>query len=118
MPSRKPRPVTDGAATDKGVDPLPRVTRPTIIDPADGPCEICAAHKAGTCDRCGATEFFRETTDHTRHMGDNGFQSVKPSHFHLAPVLGVSGRESRFDELCIDCYRKDYTAVYDTEPPL
>lgn len=129
------------------------VRRPSIIDPADGPCEICAAHRSGHCDRCGldgtqrkkaraAAEPFKErdpdkyhtlmaeadllpdglmcsvVSDSTKWAEGNGFQSVKPSHYHLAPVLGVAGREAHFDELCIECYRKDYSAVYGTEPPL
>lgn len=95
-----------------------KVERPVLVDPQDGPCELCAKHNDGVCDRCGAKKMYDKLTDHTRHIGNNGFQSPKPSHYHLSPVLGIAGREAYYDELCIDCYRKDYTAVYGTKPPL
>lgn len=83
------------------------LTRPIIIDPSDGPCEICAAHKAGVCDRCEKKIKAKDPS-----MGASGYQSVKPSHFHLRQIEGIQGKAGFHDELCYECHRADRLAVY------
>lgn len=108
--------------------------RPVIIDLADGPCEMCALNEernkeaskkakkpVTTCFRCGEKDFTQGVhSDATKWMHSNGFRSVKPSHFHLwKGESGANGKEAMWDELCINCYRKDYKAVYpDLEAPV
>lgn len=101
----------------------PRVIRPTIIDENDGPCEICAAQRPGCCDYCGLDGKLKDgglmcgvQSDNTKHVGNRGFQSPKPSHFHLLPIEGVNGRRSYWAELCYNCYRAEYKAVYGKDP--
>lgn len=90
------------------------IERPVLIDEADGKCHICSHHAPGHCDRCG-----ERIANHLPHiMGVNGYQSVRPSHFHIIPVGGFSGREARWEELCLDCYRCNYEATYHTDPPV
>ena len=81
--------------------------RPVIIDPADGACEICQKHKSGKCDKCG-----KSLANKDPNMGQSGYQSVQPSHFHIKTVEGVQGRQAFFDELCYACHQKDRTANY------
>lgn len=88
--------------------------RPVLIDPADGPCEICAAWAArpkGTCTTCGAAIL------PFQNMGGNGFQSVFPDHYHLEQVGDVAGRRGKYAELCHECYRKNYAETYPDSPP-
>lgn len=107
--------------------------RPVIIDLADGPCEMCqlaaqrtaeASKAAGrhktTCFRCGESDFIQGVhSDATMWMHSNGFRSVKPSHFHLwRGESGGNGKEAMWDELCINCYREEYKAVYNKKPPV
>ena len=95
------------------------MSRPILIDPADGPCEICSARaeargKAGKpiCHRCG------DSFHAFQNMGGNGFQSVKPDHFHLEMVGEASGRRCQWAELCHVCYLAEHKAVYpDAEIP-
>lgn len=72
----------------------------------DGPCEICAAHQAGLCDRCSGS------------IEGPSYQSIGPSHFHLvpAPVLAMDLRAGRgiHDEICHSCYLEDYKESYGT----
>lgn len=82
--------------------------RPVIIDPADGPCEICLARKAGKCDKCHKNI----KNDDPVNMGGSGYQSVQPSHFHLKSVEGIQGRQSFFAELCLACHNKDRASNY------
>lgn len=84
-------------------------SRPLLIDPADGPCEICARWEArpkGTCARCPAPVL------PFQNMGGNGFQSVRPDHYHLEMVGEAAGRRCKYAELCHDCYLADHAAVY------
>lgn len=89
------------------------MSRPILIDQADGPCEICADRvtaneKAGRrlCTRCGAGFL------NYQNMGGNGFQSVKPHHYHLEPVEGTMGRRCVWDELCHECHVRDRQEAY------
>jgi len=86
------------------------MARPVLIDPADGPCEICAARGPGRCDSCDAPvgEF--------EHMAGRGFQSPVPDHWHLRPVEGIAGRQAVYAELCLACYRKAFAAKYPGHP--
>ena len=87
--------------------------RPILIDQADGACELCAVHKSGTCDHCGEKIISGEW------MAGNGYQSPKPHHFHIKPVLGLQGREAVFSELCLGCYRLAHKEAYpDLELPV
>jgi len=95
----------------------PATPRPILIDPADGPCEICAGWEAGrakagrpTCQRCGGAVL------PFQNMGGNGFQSVKPHHWHLELVGDTSGRRGKYQELCHDCYQADHKAAYPNLP--
>ena len=114
--------------------------RPLIIDENDGPCEICAARRNGVCDECGldgrkcieaceakcASGDRREHqsiglmrgvhSDNTKHVGASGFESPRPSHYHLTPILGVNGRRAHWGELCYDCYRSAYITEYGKDP--
>lgn len=85
----------------------PKLTRPVIIDPADGPCEICEAHRAGLCDRCE-----KKIKPQDASMGSSGYQSVRPSHFHLKQIEGIQGKAGFFDELCYACHRQDRLNAY------
>ncbi len=86
------------------------MSRPILIDLGDGPCEHCAASRLFHCDSC------HEPIGSYENMGGHGFQSPKPHHWHLRPVEGVSGRQSVHRSLCLECYRKDFVAVYPNEP--
>jgi hypothetical protein len=92
--------------------------RPTIVDLQDGPCEMCLFKPKGQCNRCAEGFYKGEQSDSIQNMGGNGFRSVRPSHFHLSPVMGIPGREAFWDELCIDCYRAEYRAIYQEPPPV
>ena len=81
--------------------------RPILIDENDGLCEICAAHRSFHCDRCGKVVDPRDV-----NMGKAGYQSVRPSHFHLVQINGIPGRRGIFEELCYGCHRADRFAVY------
>lgn len=91
-------------------------TRPVLIDPVDGPCPICEGYKKRgkkgehLCDKCG-----KPVKGHDENMGENGYQSVKPTHFHLVPVEGLGGRRAVFAEVCKKCYDKERQAVYPSE---
>lgn len=90
------------------------MSRPLLIDPADGPCEICSAWAArprGTCTRCGGPIL------PFQNMGGNGFQGVFPDHYHLEPIGDVMGRHGRYAELCHECYLTDHAAAYPDVPP-
>lgn len=84
--------------------------RPVLIDPADGPCEICAGHRPGVCARCG------ERVGVYENMAGSGFQSPAPDHWHLRPVEGVSGRQAVYAEVCLECYRKAFAVTYPGHP--
>lgn len=98
-------------------DPKGKPARPVLIDPADGACEICAAWTAAreaagkpVCGRCGKAVL------PFQNMGGNGFQSVKPDHYHLEMVGSEAGRRCRYAELCHECYLADHKAVYPDTP--
>jgi hypothetical protein len=80
--------------------------RPVLIDPADGPCEICESRAPGRCDRC------HKPIPVYENMGGAGFQSVKPDHFHLAQIEGIAGRRAQWAEVCRECYREEHKTVY------
>jgi len=102
------------------------MARPILVDPADGPCEICAAWEASLtamrqklgprvdgrpprpCARCG------ELVGVYENMFGAGFRSPRPHHFHLGAVegTGVPGRVGMFEELCWDCYTKAFAEAY------
>ncbi len=80
--------------------------RPTIIDLADGACEICKKHQPFFCDRCGTK------IKNYREMNGSGFQSVIPTHFHITSVSGYEGKEAKYAELCYRCYVLDFATQY------
>ncbi len=89
------------------------VKRPELRDEQDGPCDLCApwlSRPRGTCHRCNDPIGIYE------NMGGAGFQSPRPHHFHLEPILDVIGRRPVFEELCLDCYREAWHAAYPGEP--
>lgn len=91
--------------------------RPILIDPADGPCEICEGWRyANTikgkpvCNRCtGDLGLYL-------NMGRNGFQTPGADHFHLIAVNGVPGRECAWGTVCWDCYAKAHKEKYPDLP--
>lgn len=92
--------------------------RPILIDPADGPCDICAGWDAKraaagrpVCQRCGSG------IPAFQNMGGNGFQSVRPHHWHLEQVGDTAGRRAKYQELCHECYLADHKAAYPDVPP-
>ena len=91
--------------------------RPAIIDENDGPCEVCSSQVRGTCNKCGRKDLHCGIhNDHTKHLDGAGFQSPKPSHYHLVPVEGVNGRRAHWAELCYNCYKGEYVEVYGINP--
>lgn len=71
------------------------ITRPVLIDEADGACEICAewSGKPGCCKACG------EALPEGR-----GIESCVPHHFHLTVINGsCPGRRGIPQELCKEC---------------
>ena len=113
----------NGDPTPPRQEPLPRAP---IIDPNDGPCEICAQWAAAKYvqDETGKTVGFRcdecgEVIPDMGLMRGRGFNGVAPHHFHLRPIKGTSipGREVILQELCPACYRRHRQAVYPNESP-
>lgn len=93
------------------------MSRPVLIDPADGPCEICASwvqtERPRKCNRCGGGIGIYE------NMRGAGFTNPKPHHFHLVPVVGIPGREAIHEELCLSCYHEAFREAYpDAELPV
>jgi hypothetical protein len=82
------------------------LARPTLIDERDGVCNICTLRRPGVCDDCGIGIPTYE------NMSGNGYQSPKPSHFHLEMVAGVQGRRAKYQELCKICYDALYERTY------
>jgi len=87
------------------------MTRPVLIDEADGKCEICTKWSAGNesgkcCNSCAGAVASGE------NMAGNGYQSPRADHYHLKSVLGLNGREAIFSELCLECYRAAFTEAY------
>lgn len=83
--------------------------RPVLVDEADGKCEICDAHEMTKCDACG------KKIPVYLNMGGSGYQSPKPSHYHIGVVGGVQGRRCKWSELCLECYKKEYLSNYGKE---
>jgi hypothetical protein len=83
--------------------------RPILIDDRDGPCEICAKHKDGICDKC------KKKIPEYENMAGNGYQSVTPTHFHITSLEGITGRRSKHAELCVTCYQKHRAEIYPNE---
>ena len=96
----------------------PSFERPLIIDENDGPCEICAAKTNGVCGLCGRDKDLMcgVHSDNTKNVESGGFQSPRPSHYHLTPIDGINGRRAYWAELCYKCYQAEYKAVYGKDP--
>lgn len=87
------------------------MNRPTLIDEQDGKCPICSGWdelkvNGKHCADC------KQLIPDMLNMGSNGYESPKPDHFHLRPVMGISGRESMMAELCADCYLVRFSEAY------
>lgn len=87
------------------------MARPVLIDEADGKCEICSSwgEKEGNSKLCSNC---KTVIPDMLNMSNNGYQSPKPDHYHLKPVLGLNGREAVFSELCADCYLDKFSEAY------
>jgi hypothetical protein len=106
--------MTDFAAVVAPATVLPP-SRPIIIDVNDGPCELCAAQQAGVCYHC------RVPIPNYENMNGSGYQSIRPTHYHIEMNMAISTlpiRRSFPVELCRECYRREWTYVYQTDPPV
>lgn len=99
------------------------MARPILIDPADGPCEICAGWRAAkeikgedgrniglNCDGCG------KQIPAYAGMGGSGFQSQTIHHWHLKPINGIAARQGVTRELCRECQLIDHAEAYPGQP--
>lgn len=85
-------------------------------------CPLCEQRKSGQCGRCGAhIPNFDNAEDQARlgldifrykGMAGNGFQSVTWTHNHFKVIESKNGLQPILDELCLDCYRKDFKKAY------
>ena len=97
--------------------------RPIIVDPEDGPCEICAVRReimdvkdesvrrvGVRCDDC------TKLIPVYRDMGGSGFESATVDHIHL--VSDAVKKHPIKRELCALCYLIDYAKQFPAaEPP-
>lgn len=105
--------MSDFATTVQPALAVGQTVRPILIDSQDGPCEICAAHQPSVCDQCGGPY----NPHLPAEMRAAGYQSPRPTHYHLVMILGTPGRKSHYAELCRSCYIGEWTRVYPNEGP-
>lgn len=71
-------------------------------------CPMCRPQAPGTCDRCGGS--LSEIPDPA--VRGQGYEAHSYDHQHF----GETGQEAAVQKLCLECYRKDFAAVYPDHP--
>ena len=102
-----------GASTATEYTPirLP-VKRPIKIDPADGPCEICAEWQDRKAAVNGDGTMARHCDGCAGVIAGTCYESQTVHHYHLGAIKDANCWMPIHRELCLECYRLDFAAKY------